>query len=361
MRRHRFEVLTLTILLASAAAASARAQESPRVRIRERSGDDMGVATTPGGYKTVTLESRRRGRLGITVDLRTDAARDSIGALVAGITTPNSAAARAGVQVGDIITRFNGTQLGVTEARSGGDGEEEQSRPAMRLLNLASRLSPGDTVRLDLKRGSQGVNATLVAGESDVDMMVGHMRGPGTMEFGMRGIPGGQEGPMVGVQGFPGMGEQMRTFVFGGPISDLELVKVNPGLGEYFGTQDGLLVVNVGQDTALGLRAGDVILSIGGRRPASPPQAMRILGTYEPDEAVQFDVMRQRHRVSVAGKIPQREEHGWSVRRDNFEFDLPFEMQMEQMHQMRETPNFDMMVPKMRHPGHAMIRISGEV
>jgi hypothetical protein len=350
MRRHRIEVLTLTFILASAAAVAARAQESPRVRIRTRPG--MVVVAD-----SIRLDGRR-GRLGITVDMRPDASRDSIGARVAGITTPNSAAARADIQVGDIVTRFNGTPLGVTDGRSG--DEEEQSRPAMRLINLASRLSAGDTVRLDLKRGSQNVNATLVAGESDVDMMVEHMRMPG-MEFGPMKMQGGLEGPMPGMLGMPGMDGQMRVFISGGPISDLELVKVNPGLGEYFGTQEGLLVVNVGQDSALGLRAGDVILAIGGRRPASPPQAMRILGTYEPDETVQFDVMRQRHRVSVSGKIPQREEHGWSVRRDNFEFEMPMETQMEQMHRMRETPNMELMMPQMRrHPEHLM-RISGEV
>ncbi len=352
--RHRIEVLTLTIVLVSVAAVAAQAQERMQVRTRPRSGT---VIISNGEHTDTMRLGERRGRLGITVDMRPDASRDSIGARVAGITTPNSAAARAGVQVGDIVTRFNGTPLGVTDGR-GGD-EEEQSRPAMRLINLASRLNAGDTVRLDLRRGSQNVNATLVAAESDVDMMVERMRMPG-MEFGPMRMPGG-EGPMPGI---PGLEGQMRAFIMGGPISDLELVKVNPGLGEYFGTQDGLLVVNVGQDSALGLRAGDVILSIGGRRPASPPQAMRILGTYEPDEAVQFDVMRQRHRVSVSGKIPPRDEHGWSIRHNNFEFDMPFEMPMEPMHRMlqREMPNLEMMMPRMgRHPDHTMIRISGEV
>ncbi|MFI5206606.1 MAG: PDZ domain-containing protein [Gemmatimonadales bacterium] len=313
--RHRLEVLTLAIVLASAAAVAASAQESPRVRVRTRPG--MVVVAD-----SIRLDTRH-GRLGITVDMRPDASRDTVGALVAGITTPNSAAARAGVQVGDIVTRFNGTLLGAADDR-GGDNEEEQSRPAMRLIKLASRLSAGDTVRLDLRRGTQTVNATLVAGESDVDMMVERMH-----------MPGPDFGPMLGM---PGMDGQMRAFIMGGPIADLELVKVNAGLGEYFGTQEGLLVVSVGQDTALGLRAGDVILSIGGRRPTSPPQAMRILGTYEPQETVQFEVMRQHHRLSVSGKIPQREEHGWGIHRDNLElqFDVP-------------------------HPGHALIRFSGEV
>lgn len=357
MHRQQIRIAVLATCL-TAAAVSARAQEPTRIRARARAGSGMVIVTNGDHTDTMRLDARR-GRLGITVDMRPDAARDSIGARVAGITTPNSAAARAGVQVGDIVTRFNGTPLAVTDGRGGND-EEEHSRPAMRLINLASRLNPGDTVRLDLKRGSSNVNATLVAGESDVDMMVEHMRLPGMMEFGARVRPDGPE--MPGMPGMPGE-PLMRTFVFGGPIADLELVKVNPGLGEYFGTQEGLLVVSVGQDSALGLRAGDVILSIGGRRPANPPQAMRILGTYEPDENVQFDVMRQRHRVSVSGKIPQREEHGWSIRRNNFDFDEPMEMQMERWNRMLEPQmhDFEMMIPKIRHPEHGLIRISGEV
>jgi len=344
MHRQQLRIAVVATCL-TAAAVSATAQESPRTRVRARAGNGTMIITNGERTDTIRL-GERRGRLGITVDMRPDASRDSIGALVAGLTTPDGAAARAGVQVGDIITRFNGTALPATDR--GSDEGEGQSRPAMRLINLASRLDPGDTVRLDIRRGTQNVNATLVAGESDMDMMVEHMRMPG-MEFGARVRPDGPEMP-----GMPGWEGQMRTFVFGGPIADLELVKVNPGLGEYFGTQEGLLVVSVGDDSALGLRAGDVILSIGGRRPASPPQAMRILGTYEPNEAVQFDVMRQRHRLSVSGKIPRGAERGWSVRHNNFEFE-PFRMEME-------MPDVEMMIPRMNlHPRHSLIRISGEV
>src|SRR5258707_8334600 len=113
MRRHRLEVLALTIILASAAAVAAQSQESPRTRVRTHAGSGTVIVTNGEHTDTMRL-GERRGRLGITVDMRPDASRDSIGARVAGITTPNSAAARAGVQVGDIVTRFNGTPLGVT-------------------------------------------------------------------------------------------------------------------------------------------------------------------------------------------------------------------------------------------------------
>jgi hypothetical protein len=205
-------------------------------------------------------------------------------------------------------------------------------------------------VHLDLRRGAQSLSVTLVAEESDVDELVDHLRMPG-MEFGVR-------------SGMPGM-EQLHAFMRGGPVADLELVKVNPGLGEYFGTQEGLLVVDVGQDTALGLRAGDVILSIGGRRPASPPQAMRILGTYEPNEALQFEVMRQRHRATVSGKMPAREGREWRIEPNTFfEFDMPKMDDIEpMMHRFElELPRMEQMLPRLRHEGprKVLIRHEGE-
>ena len=54
-------------------------------------------------------------------------------------------------------------------------------------------------------------------------------------------------------------------------------MKVNPGLAAYFGTSDGILVVDAPGDSTLGLKAGDVILAIGGRKPTSPSHAFRIL------------------------------------------------------------------------------------
>jgi hypothetical protein len=341
MHRKHLEVAAVTLILLTSAAV-ATAQAPARVRVRTHS---PLIVTTDS-----VMVSARHGRMGINVDMRPDPSRDSIGARVAGVTTPNSPAHRAGVEVGDIITRFNGTPLGVTEART--NEEEGESRPAMRLINLASRLNTGDSVTLDLRRGTQSLHVSFAAAESDVDEMFAQMRMPG-----MPGM-GGRMQLRV-----PGM-EQMHAFAFGGPVADLELVKINPGLGEYFGTQEGLLVVDVGQDTALGLRAGDVILSIGGRRPASPPQAMRILGTYEPSDTLQFVVMRQKHRTTVSGRMPAREGREWRVEPDMFEFDMPKMHGIEpMMHRFElDVPSMERMLPRLRHEGprKVLIRHDGE-
>lgn len=289
-------ILATTLLAAVAGTAAAQDTSRVRERARERS---FTFSFDPQDFHI----DMRRGRLGILVDLTADAARDSIGARVAGVT-PGGPADRAGVQTGDVVVRLNGTRLTSSAVGRGEEEAEDQSRPGLRLIRLASRLDGGDTVRLELRRDGRTVQVTFVAEESDVDRMVTRMRIPGLREL-VPGMPLSPEGL-----------ERMRVTVLGGPVSDLELVRVNPGLAEYFGTAEGLLVVDVGSDTALGLRAGDVILSIGARRPTSPSHAMRILGTYEPRETVGFEIMRQKRRQTLSGRMPER---GWRVQHNSLE------------------------------------------
>jgi len=306
--RRLINVSAVTLTLGCAVAVAASAQDSVRVRREPRTF----VFSAPGfGGDMIGMH---RGRLGITVDLRPDAAHDSVGARVSGVT-PGGPADRAGVQTGDIITRLNGARI-AGEDRSG-EGDEDQSQPGMRLINLASRLDGGDTVRLDLVRGGRPQTLTFVADRTDMDNMVERGR---TL---MRSMPGFDEGMGRGMgMGF-GMepGGEMRVFANMNPFGDLELVRVNPQLAEGLGIPEGLLVVSIDSSSTLGLHAGDVVTTIGGRRITNPPQAMRILSTYEPGEAVAFDVMRQHRRTTVNGKLPENRRGVWRVRPDMFEED----------------------------------------
>jgi S1-C subfamily serine protease len=112
------------------------------------------------------------------------------------------------------------------------------------------------------------------------------------------------------MQGMLSPGMKMRddvSFCMGGSWCDLDLVSLNPDLGSYFGSTDGVLVVKSSADSALPLKGGDVILSIGGRKPTSPSHAMRILRSYEAGETVSIDVMRKQKRVTVSWKVPDEE------------------------------------------------------
>jgi hypothetical protein len=317
-----------SLVILAAVAVPATAQEPPprerdTTRVREHG---FQFFSGPGEMR---VESFQKGRLGILVDLTADPARDSIGARVAGLTT-GGAAEKAGVQAGDLVVRLNGTALVRRSVRNEGGDEEALSRPGMRLIELASRLDPGDSVRLELRRGAQPVNLTVVAGESRMDENLRAYR----MEL-----------PRAGVQLQSRIPRGQMNFMFsGGPFADVELVKVNPGLADYFGTSEGLLVVNVGDDSTFGLRNGDVILTIGGRKPLNPAHALRILGTYEPNESVSFDVMRMKHRTTVSGKMPARRSGAWSITPNSFDFDMPIPW-MRGMEDMQDLPKMMFRLP----------------
>ncbi len=51
-----------------------------------------------------------------------------------------------------------------------------------------------------------------------------------------------------------------------------------------------------------------MITSIGGRKPANPSHAMRILRSYEKGETVSIEILRKQKRMTVAWKVPARED-----------------------------------------------------
>jgi C-terminal processing protease CtpA/Prc len=264
--------------------AVAAAQETPRPRPRAR------VQTGPFGAFAF---ADSRGRIGVVVKTDADAAEDKIGARIEAVT-PSGPAEKAGIKAGDIITRFNGTALG--GARAEGD---EESGPGMRLIELARALEPGDTVQVEYRRGTDNRKATIVAED------LGWARSgnfPDMARF--EGVMPRIEGMMPKMQIGP---EGEFSFAFGSPWGGIEMVKLNPDLGDYFGTREGVLVVSAPADSSLALKGGDVILSIGGRKPTSPMHAMRILRSYEEGETVAIDVQRKQKRVTVSWKVPDEE------------------------------------------------------
>ena len=317
MRRLYLKQVGLAAVVLSAVAVVAAAQE-PAVRIRERAleraRDAFSLTVGPEGS---FVFQGRRGRLGVLVDLTPEAARDSVGARVAGVT-PGGPAERAGVRTDDIIVRLNGTRLASGGAVRG-DDEEGQSGPGTRLIEIASRLDEGDTVRLDVRREGRAMTFTFPAGESDTDILI--------RRFG-DGVAGAM--PRLREMFTPDAESRVRIHVTDS-FADLELVKVNPGLAEYFGTSEGLLVVDAPSDSSLGLRAGDVILAIGGRRPTSPAHALRILSTYDAGENVSFEIFRSKRRTTVNGRLPARNPATWRVFRNSFEPPLPPKIEMPEL------------------------------
>jgi S1-C subfamily serine protease len=83
----------------------------------------------------------------------------------------------------------------------------------------------------------------------------------------------------------------------------LELTELNPGLAEYFSSDEGLLVLDVDEDSTLGLMPGDVILAIDGRDVEDQGDVRRILGSYKDEETVSFTVVRKGQEIMVEGTL----------------------------------------------------------
>lgn len=282
IRTWTLATVAAALMLPSAATTQGtprRPTTRPRVRVE-------------GGPGTNVFSFSSRGRIGVIVDTRADANSDKIGARIEGIT-PGGPAEKAGLKAGDVITRFRGTALGGAEAEN-----DEDSGPGMKLIDLARALDPGDTVEVEYRRGTDTRKATLIAEDLGGATWTGSMEMPEMRGYLEDMLPrmrmGGEEGG------------NFEIFM-GSPWGGIELVKLNPDLGDYFGTREGVLVVRAPEDSSLSLKGGDVILSIGGRKPASPEQAMRILRSYDVGETVALDVLRKRSHVNVSWKVPDNE------------------------------------------------------
>lgn len=309
----RMTKYTLPLLAAIALTPSLAAQDTStgsRVRIVGRTPLRIGESRVWINGEEMTDRVQdillRRARLGVTVELIPSADTDSIGARISAVT-PGGPAARAGIRSGDIITRLNGERLvgpGTANPREG------ESAPGARLIELAARLAPGDTVTVEYARDSRRTTTSLVTA-SEPGAFTFTMRRPGdstrnsierilTMpEFRMERLFPDNDSRVRLLETRPNM--VFREF--GGPLADLELTSLNPDLGAYFGTTDGVLVIRAPEKGRLGLKGGDVILSVDGRKPTNPAALLRILRTYEPDEEITFDVLRLKKRDKVTGTI----------------------------------------------------------
>jgi len=288
----RIRTLGLAVLAVALLAGIGRAQEPPPPG---RAPPPPEVRERVGGPQ-MTILTNRRARLGISVNLR---ARDtdSIGAFVNSVT-PNGPAAKAGLRSGDVITKLAGKSL--LEGPS--DADEEESAPAIRLTEMAARLEPNDTVAVEYRRGKERKTVSLVTGDEPVYTWAS----PDGNSYGYAFGDNSDE-PM---RHFGSEHMKMRNpepdfmrFAFGTPLADLELAPINAGLGRYFGTATGILVINVPDSSRLNLKAGDVVLSVDGRSASSPAQLLRILRSYDADESFKLEIMRDKKRLTVVGRI----------------------------------------------------------
>lgn len=258
-----------------------------------------------------------RPRIGVMVDMDASEANQKLGATIKSVTT-DGPAAKAGLEAGDIITRFNGISLG---------NVAKSETPGQKLVELAQALSPGDTVKVDYLRGSAKKNATIVAADLGGSSWVvrggragGEVFELAPMKERARAMADRELAFVDMERAMAGMG-QNYSFRFGAP--GLDLAEMNAGLGEYFGTSKGVLVLENPSDSTVPLKAGDVILSIDGREPASVGQARRILSSYDTGDVAKFEIMRLKKKTSVSWTVPARNKMKFAPGTMNWRSEAP--------------------------------------
>jgi membrane-associated protease RseP (regulator of RpoE activity) len=270
---------------------------------REDTTTDKFDRRVEGPDRLMRIVMNRRARLGIKLNLQ---ARDtdSLGAYVESVT-PNGPAAKAGLRSGDVITKLDGKSV-LSGGAAGDDRDARQSLPGLRLIELAARLEPSDTVAVEFLRGKDRRTVSLVT-EDEPDMVMAGPEGGRPFVMRFRG-EGPHDDPRMHIDGMMDMGPGERfEFLAGSPLGDLELAPLNPDLGQYFGTTEGVLVIQAPKDGTLGLKGGDVVQAVDGRKPTGPAHLMRILRSYDRGETFKLDVLRNRKRETVTARLGDRD------------------------------------------------------
>jgi S1-C subfamily serine protease len=254
-----------------------KAQERLEQAAREVEELSMKLTAEHLGDLQIHGGARSRATLGIRVRPTAKGSPDEATGVQIVSVSPGGPADLAGLKANDVIIAFGGNALRIDTRHSA----------QQQLMDLTQSLRTDTPVMIEFKRDGKSQKTQVMPKTA-----FGYLRGPT--------LP-----PLPDLNG--GLEELNRMFV-GRDRSGLgsaELLELTPGLGAYFGTTKGLLVVRAPRDERLKLVEGDVILDIDGRVPDGASHALQILNSYRSGEKLKLHVMRQQKHLELPIEIPQ--------------------------------------------------------
>jgi type II secretory pathway component PulC len=233
---------------------------------------ELSMSLSEEEVTSATARARpQRAVLGVNIGSDEDDDREE-GVEVLSVS-PGGGAAEAGLKSGDVLLAINNKAL-----------RRDEDGPARdKLLGALRNVKSGDKVSVKYRRGNR-VRTVDVKTKPITDRVIIAPRLGKLERF---------EIPQIAFSGASGI------------LGNAELVPLTAKLGQYFGTDKGLLVVRAPSDDDLELQEGDVILEIDGREPNSTSHAMRILSSYQPGEKLTLNVMRRKRRTNLEIVVPE--------------------------------------------------------
>jgi membrane-associated protease RseP (regulator of RpoE activity) len=298
MNFNSLRITALLALLAVSVSAADKSEPDPaaRAQMEEKlhsANDRLNEAAREIGDLTTQLygngwpHANPRAILGINIG--TDSTSKSDNGVRVLSVSPGGPAAVAGLKANDVIVAFEGKKLQTTAGQT----------PRQLLLTLTHDAEPNSPIAVEFERDGK-VQAVQVTPKGSTTFFVDGDALPGLEEFGKQFSDAD-------------FSKQLGPFFLGrydaSGFGSAEFVELTPGLGRYFGTDKGLLVVHPPKDVNLKLEEGDVILDIDGRVPNNGSHALRILNSYRAGETLKLHIMRQQKRMELPIEIRGEKLH----------------------------------------------------
>jgi serine protease Do len=219
---------------------------------------------------------------------------------------PDSAAEKAGIRDGDVITRFDG----------------ESVRSVRQLTRLVRETPAGRSVDVEVTRGGATKTLTATLDENPHRIHEGLLGDENIFVPDLEDLDVEIDVPhrlphAVGPQVFQWHGDGDHDFTTAWsprrPRLGIRFLEIEGQLADYFGlsADEGVLVSSVGEDTPAaeaGIRAGDVVLEVDGKAIRDAEDLMKAVGAAEADRPLTVQLLRDEKPLDVEVVLPEPEK-----------------------------------------------------
>jgi serine protease Do len=246
------------------------------------------------GDRRVELLREAGARIGAAVrDLEPGELKEGTGVYIESVR-PGGPAANAGLQAADILVRF----------------DAESVRSVRQLTRLVQETPAGRPVKVAIFRGGKATELSLtpepgrfgnviVDGER-IRAMIDEreiQEQLSELQERLSQIPRDLDSALAGLRGRSRLG--------------VTIEELTPQLAVYFGVKDGVLITAVGEETPAsraGLKAGDVIVSIGEKTVNTASDLVRELRSAGSNAEVTIRIVRDKREETVKARLEERRE-----------------------------------------------------